>query len=195
VAVVGEEGPTDRVGLVMMLRRRGAQAGLPGLYRHQLRHTFAHEWLAQGGNETDLKGPGCRVDGGSGGGCLKRSNMDDRTSSTRLSEVGGDRVTADLVRVAPSSPATAHAAAARQACTSPRWATVRRFAPVSTRRGATGCARRLIRGRSVPRATESRPAAPGLPACRSGSSRWPPAGRAGCGPDGSRRCGRPRCPR
>jgi integrase len=38
----------------MMLRRRGAQAGLPGLYPHQLRHTFAHEWLAQGGNETDL---------------------------------------------------------------------------------------------------------------------------------------------
>jgi integrase/recombinase XerC len=38
----------------MMLRRRGAQAGLPGLYPHQLRHTFAHEWLALGGNETDL---------------------------------------------------------------------------------------------------------------------------------------------
>jgi hypothetical protein len=27
---------------------------LPGLYQHQLRHTFAHEWLAQGGGETDL---------------------------------------------------------------------------------------------------------------------------------------------
>jgi hypothetical protein len=38
----------------MMLRRRGAQAGLPGLYAHQLRHTFAHAWLAQGGTETDL---------------------------------------------------------------------------------------------------------------------------------------------
>jgi integrase len=38
----------------MMLRRRGRQAGLPGLYPHQLRHTFAYEWLAQGGNETDL---------------------------------------------------------------------------------------------------------------------------------------------
>ena len=37
-----------------MLRRRGADAGLPGLYPHQLRHTFAHEWLAQGGSETDL---------------------------------------------------------------------------------------------------------------------------------------------
>jgi integrase/recombinase XerC len=37
-----------------MLRRRGAEAGLPGLHAHQLRHTFAHEWLAQGGGETDL---------------------------------------------------------------------------------------------------------------------------------------------
>jgi integrase len=38
----------------MMLRRRGEQAGLPGLHPHQLRHTFAHEWPAQGGSETDL---------------------------------------------------------------------------------------------------------------------------------------------
>ena len=30
------------------------QAGLPGLYPHQLRHTFAHEWLVQGGGDTDL---------------------------------------------------------------------------------------------------------------------------------------------
>ncbi len=30
----------------MMLRRRGARAGLPGLHPHQ--------WLAQGGAETDL---------------------------------------------------------------------------------------------------------------------------------------------
>jgi integrase/recombinase XerC len=38
----------------MMLRRRGAQAALPGLHPHQFRHTFAHQWLAQGGGETDL---------------------------------------------------------------------------------------------------------------------------------------------
>jgi site-specific recombinase XerD len=51
---LGRKGRLTEWGLVMMLRRRGAQAGLPGLYPHQLRHTFAHEWLALGGNETDL---------------------------------------------------------------------------------------------------------------------------------------------
>jgi hypothetical protein len=54
VVVAGPEGPTDRVGLVKMLHRCGQQAGLPGLYPHQLRHTFGHEGLAQGGGETDL---------------------------------------------------------------------------------------------------------------------------------------------
>jgi integrase len=51
---LGRKGRLTEWGLVMMLRRRGEQAGLPGLYPHQLRHTFAHEWLALGGNETDL---------------------------------------------------------------------------------------------------------------------------------------------
>ena len=51
---LGQKGRLTEIGLRMMLRRRGAQAGLPGLHAHQLRHTFAHEWLAQGGTEADL---------------------------------------------------------------------------------------------------------------------------------------------
>ena len=51
---LGKKGRLTAWGLVQMLRRRGAQAGLPGLHPHQLRHTFAHEWLVQGGAETDL---------------------------------------------------------------------------------------------------------------------------------------------
>jgi integrase/recombinase XerC len=51
---LGQRGRLTEWGLVLMLRRRGAQAGLPGLHPHQLRHTFAHEWLLQGGGETDL---------------------------------------------------------------------------------------------------------------------------------------------
>lgn len=41
-------------GIYQMIRRRGAMIGLPKLYPHQFRHTFSHEWLANGGSETDL---------------------------------------------------------------------------------------------------------------------------------------------
>ena len=41
-------------GIGQMLRRRGDQAGIVGLHPHMLRHQFAHEWLAGGGNEGDL---------------------------------------------------------------------------------------------------------------------------------------------
>jgi site-specific recombinase XerD len=51
---LGQQGQLTDAGLRMMLRRRGQQAGIPGLHAHQLRHTFAHSWLAQGGTETDL---------------------------------------------------------------------------------------------------------------------------------------------
>jgi site-specific recombinase XerD len=51
---IGLKGRLTAYGLVMMLRRRGRQAGLPGLHPHQFRHTFAHQWLAEGGGETDL---------------------------------------------------------------------------------------------------------------------------------------------
>jgi integrase len=34
--------------------RRGRQAGIPDLHAHRFRHTFTHEWLRMGGNETDL---------------------------------------------------------------------------------------------------------------------------------------------
>ena len=41
-------------GIGQMVRRRGADAGIPELHPHMLRHTFAHSWLAEGGNEGDL---------------------------------------------------------------------------------------------------------------------------------------------
>jgi len=51
---LGLQGQLTQHGLILMLRRRGNAAGIPGLHAHQLRHTFAHEWMAQGGAETDL---------------------------------------------------------------------------------------------------------------------------------------------
>lgn len=41
-------------GVLQALKTRGAQAGVPEVYCHQLRHTFAHEWLSNGGQEGDL---------------------------------------------------------------------------------------------------------------------------------------------
>ena len=41
-------------GVLQMVRRRGREAGLGNLHPHQFRHSFAHHWLADGGNESDL---------------------------------------------------------------------------------------------------------------------------------------------
>jgi integrase len=51
---LGSKGGLTDSGLRQMMERRGIQAGIPGLHPHQLRHTFAHEYLAEGGNEGDL---------------------------------------------------------------------------------------------------------------------------------------------
>ena len=40
-------------GLYQMVKERGTQAGLD-VFVHQMRHTFAHQWLAMGGQEGDL---------------------------------------------------------------------------------------------------------------------------------------------
>lgn len=37
-----------------MLKRRGERAGLGRINPHRFRHTFAHLWLAEGGQEEDL---------------------------------------------------------------------------------------------------------------------------------------------
>jgi site-specific recombinase XerD len=51
---LGGKGPTTESGVAQIVRRRGEQAGLGPLHPHQLRHTFAHQWLAGGGAEGDL---------------------------------------------------------------------------------------------------------------------------------------------
>lgn len=47
-------GAMTHSGVAQMVRRRGFEAGLGPIHVHQLRHSFAHKWLAQGGNEGDL---------------------------------------------------------------------------------------------------------------------------------------------
>jgi site-specific recombinase XerD len=51
---LGKKGALKDGGVLQLLRRRGAAAGIPGLFAHQFRHTMAHRWLAEGGNEGDL---------------------------------------------------------------------------------------------------------------------------------------------
>ena len=41
-------------GIAQMIRRHEREAGLGPIHPHQLRHSFAHRWLAEGGSEGDL---------------------------------------------------------------------------------------------------------------------------------------------
>jgi site-specific recombinase XerD len=41
-------------GILQVLRRLGREAGIEKLHPHQFRHTYAHMWLSDGGNEGDL---------------------------------------------------------------------------------------------------------------------------------------------
>jgi site-specific recombinase XerD len=46
--------PLSPNGVKIMLRRRGNHAGIPHMHAHRLRHTLAHEWQLNHGNESDL---------------------------------------------------------------------------------------------------------------------------------------------
>ena len=52
---LGQRGRLEYPALAVMLAKRSDQAGLPRIHAHQFRHSFAHEYLAAGGNETDLQ--------------------------------------------------------------------------------------------------------------------------------------------
>ena len=52
---LGKQGPMTITGVELMVRRRAKEAGLEGrVYPHRFRHTFAHQYLAAGGQEGDL---------------------------------------------------------------------------------------------------------------------------------------------
>lgn len=51
---LGAKGRLGTSGVEQMLKRRGEQAGLGRINPHRFRHTFAHLWLAEGGQEEDL---------------------------------------------------------------------------------------------------------------------------------------------
>ncbi|MPZ14950.1 MAG: tyrosine-type recombinase/integrase [Chloroflexi bacterium] len=51
---LGAGGALTDSGLFQMLERRCAEAGIPRVHPHQLRHVMAHLWLSAGGGEADL---------------------------------------------------------------------------------------------------------------------------------------------
>jgi site-specific recombinase XerD len=51
---LGKKGRLTVDGIRQMLERRCEQANIPKIHVHQLRHSFAHDWLSSGGNESDL---------------------------------------------------------------------------------------------------------------------------------------------
>lgn len=51
---LAQKGALTNPGLAKVLQRRAKQAGIAAVHPHQLRHTFAHEWLSEGGNEGEL---------------------------------------------------------------------------------------------------------------------------------------------
>jgi site-specific recombinase XerD len=51
---LGLAGPMTPNGVADVVRRRGAAAGIADVHPHRFRHTYAHQWLAAGGNEGDL---------------------------------------------------------------------------------------------------------------------------------------------
>lgn len=50
----GHTGPMTDSGVAQVVERRALQAGLGKIHPHQFRHSFAHSWLSNGGQETDL---------------------------------------------------------------------------------------------------------------------------------------------
>ena len=51
---LGPRGPMTRSGVAQMIERRCTQAGISPIHAHQFRHTWAHNWKAEGGRDEDL---------------------------------------------------------------------------------------------------------------------------------------------
>ncbi len=51
---LGKQGAMTHWGIAQMLKRRATEAGIENVHPHRFRHTYAHNWLASGGQEQDL---------------------------------------------------------------------------------------------------------------------------------------------
>jgi site-specific recombinase XerD len=51
---LGKKGAVTVSGVAQLLERRAKEAGVDNVHPHRFRHTYAHNWLVNGGQETDL---------------------------------------------------------------------------------------------------------------------------------------------
>jgi len=51
---LAQKGRLSASGVAQVVKRRAEMAGIGHVNPHRFRHTFAHRWLAEGGNEGDL---------------------------------------------------------------------------------------------------------------------------------------------
>ena len=88
---LGYRGPLTGDGIMQMLQRRAAKAGIVGIHPHMFRHSFAHRWQVRRGNEADLQ----RLAGWRSPAMLRRyaaSAADERAMQSALDMALGDEL-------------------------------------------------------------------------------------------------------